>query len=227
MSDTVAMSAASLPLRRWIAPALLAAIFAQGFLSMGFQLVASRLLAPVFGTTLFVWATIISTFLAAFSLGALGGGLCSRMRAGRIRAALVAIGIVGAGGFAFTAGFGRVVIEQLDAMTGEVAVSLGGACLALFLVPTAAMSCVLPIITEALIVRGTPGGLSTGVVYAVSTFGNIAGVMTTAFWLVPHLATSRILSLWAVSAAACFVAFYLVIAAVPFPDASAPCSRRR
>ena len=186
---------------------------------MGFQLVASRLLAPVFGTSLYVWAAIISTFLTAFSVGALGGGLCSRMSGRRIRAAFAVIGVVGTCGFIFTAIFGRVVIEGFDAMTDDAAVSLGCACLALFLAPTAAMSCVLPIVTEALIVRGTAGGLSTGVVYALSTVGNIAGVMTTAFWLVPHLATSQILPIWAASAAGCFALFYGLIARVPFREA--------
>ena len=196
---------------------LLGAVLAQGFLSMGFQLVASRLLAPVFGTTLYVWATIISTFLAAFSLGALVGGFCSRLDGRRIRVAFMVIGAAGTAGFVFTAAFGRPVIERLDAATDVMMLALSAACLALFLLPTAALSCVLPILTEAMIVRGTQGGLSTGVVYAVSTVGNVAGVLTTAFWLIPLFPTSEILMLWAAAAAACFVAFYGLIASVPFP----------
>jgi hypothetical protein len=207
----------SLPLAL-ITSLVLLAVFAQGFLSMGFQLVASRLLAPAFGTTLFVWAFIISTFLAAFSFGALVGGLASRLPAHRIGAAICTIGLIGTGGFIFTAELGHSVIVKLDSMTANMALSLGGSCLVLFLVPTATMSCMLPITIEALTVRGMRGGLSSGVIYAVSTLGNIAGVMTTAFLLIPFFPTSRILVFWSVAAAACFVALYILISRVVFSE---------
>ena len=45
-----------------------------GILSMGFQLLASRLLNPHFGSSIIVWAWLISTFLAAFSAGSMVGG---------------------------------------------------------------------------------------------------------------------------------------------------------
>lgn len=60
--------------------AIVSAALLQGFLSMGFQLVATRVVAPYFGASLIVWAFVISTFLAAFSLGAFLGGLCSQRR---------------------------------------------------------------------------------------------------------------------------------------------------
>ena len=212
--------------RALIAPLLLLTVFVQGYLSMGFQLVASRLLAPVFGTTLFVWAFIISTFLAAFSGGALVGGLLSRLNAHRIRVATVVLGLVGSGGLAFTAELGHATIVKFDSLTAYMAISLGGSCLVLFLVPTAAMSCVLPIMIEALIVKGVRGGLSSGVIYAVSTFGNIAGVMTTAFLLIPHFPTSRILVFWSGATAACFIAIYILISQVEFREMPSAIGRR-
>jgi hypothetical protein len=44
--------------------------------------------------------------------------------------------------------------------------------------------------------RGTPPGKASGLVYGVSTLGNIAGVMLTAFVLIPHLPVSTLLYLW-------------------------------
>ena len=44
--------------------------------------------------------------------------------------------------------------------------------------------------------RGTPPGKASGVVYGVSTLGNIAGVMLTAFVLIPNLRVSTLLQLW-------------------------------
>ena len=44
--------------------------------------------------------------------------------------------------------------------------------------------------------RGTPPGKASGIVYGVSTLGNIAGVMLTAFALIPHFRVSTLLYLW-------------------------------
>ncbi len=54
-----------------------------GILSMGFQLLASRLLNPHFGSSIIVWAWLISTFLLAFSLGSMLGGWISCQPAAR------------------------------------------------------------------------------------------------------------------------------------------------
>ena len=46
---------------------------------MALEIVGSRVLAPVFGTSLFVWGALITTFLAALAAGyALGGRLADR-----------------------------------------------------------------------------------------------------------------------------------------------------
>src|SRR5438874_9592551 len=52
-------------------------VFLLGMLSMGLQLVASRVLAPFFGSSIFVWASLITTFLAAFSTGSFVGAAVS------------------------------------------------------------------------------------------------------------------------------------------------------
>ena len=53
----------------------------MGILSMGFQLLGSRLLNPHFGSSIIVWAWLISTFLAAFSAGSILGGWISNLPA--------------------------------------------------------------------------------------------------------------------------------------------------
>src|SRR5881227_2722833 len=58
--------------------ALFILVFLLGMLSMGLQLVASRVLAPFFGNSIFVWASLITTFLAAFSAGSFIGAAVSR-----------------------------------------------------------------------------------------------------------------------------------------------------
>lgn len=187
------------------------AAFLQGFLSMGFQLVATRLLAPFFGSTLFVWSFVISTFLAAFSLGAILGGLFSQLAARRLMANLVALVAVGLAGYLITATLGHAILELVNSEFDEVFFGLGLSCLALFFFPVVCLSALLPIFTEALVSSGSRGGMSTGVVYGISTLGNITGVMVTAFVLIPSFPTSAILRGWTGAAAICFAMFIWLI----------------
>src|SRR5207302_7723622 len=71
---------------------LFSLVFCLGMLSMGLQLVASRVLAPFFGSSIFVWASLITTFLAAFSTGSFVGAAVSakpRINQSRIVAGLM------------------------------------------------------------------------------------------------------------------------------------------
>src|SRR5258706_3080876 len=56
-----------------------AAVFLAGAALMGVEIVGSRVLAPIFGTSIFVWGALITTFLASLAAGyALGGRLADR-----------------------------------------------------------------------------------------------------------------------------------------------------
>jgi hypothetical protein len=167
-----------------------------GILSMGFQLLASRLLNPFFGSSLIVWAWLISTFLAAFSVGSiLGGWVSNAPTAQRIRAQWIA-GAGAVGSLAFTAFFGRAVLGQIEIAFTEITTGLLVACLGLFFLPVTTLSSFGPQCVQFLAGRGTPPGKASGLVYGVSTLGNIAGVMLTAFVLIPHLPVSTLLYLW-------------------------------
>ena len=194
---------ASLPMQLLI----LGAALLQGFLSMGFQLVATRVIAPFFGATLIVWAFVISTFLAAFSIGAILGGACSRLPPMAIRKSMRLIALAGVVGFVVTAEFGHPLMVVVDRLLPGFELGLGLCCLALFLLPIAALSSMLPIFTEILVKSGNRSGLSTGLIYGVSTLGNILGVMVAAFVLIPRLHTSTILLGWAAASAVCFYLF--------------------
>jgi hypothetical protein len=187
------------------------AAFFQGFLSMGFQLVATRLLAPFFGSTLFVWSFVISTFLAAFSVGAILGGLFSQLPPKRLMANLIGLVLIGLAGYGVTATQGHAILQLVDARLDNVFLALGLCCFLLFFFPVTCLSALLPIFTEALVAAGARGGMSTGVVYGVSTLGNITGVMATAFVLIPSFATSTILLGWTAAATLCFAMFVWLI----------------
>lgn len=176
------------------------AVITLGILSMGFQLLASRLLNPHFGSSIIVWAWLISTFLAAFSVGSMVGGWNSnlapapRRRGQRIGAVVAVISL------AVTAGFARGLLDRIEVAFPEMSTALLVSCFGLFFLPVTALSSFGPQCVQFLASRGTAPGKASGIVYGVSTLGNIAGVMLTAFALIPHFPVSTLLYGWLVVA---------------------------
>ena len=185
--------------------AVLALAIVQGFLGMGFQLVASRLLSPYFGTTLIVWAFLISVFLAAFL-----GGIVSQLDPRRRRIGIAALGIVGTAWFAFVALAGWAVVGAIEQAIEALWLAVCIACVLLFLLPVAALSALLPIYTDLVEQGGRGAGISSGLVFGTSTFGNIVGVIVTAFALIPNFPTSELLVGWWLCALACFAGAYRI-----------------
>jgi hypothetical protein len=167
-----------------------------GVLSMGFQLLASRLLSPHFGSGIDVWACLISTFLAAFSVGAMLGGWISNLEAKPRRVWQMGSTLIAVAALALTALMGRGLVDTIavNFEPGKTPILL--ACVVLFFFPVTALSSFTPQCVQFLANRGTPPGKASGVVYGVSTLGNIAGVMLTAFVLIPHLRVSTLLYVW-------------------------------
>lgn len=167
-----------------------------GILSMGFQLLASRLLSPHFGSSIIVWAWLISAFLAAFSIGSMLGGWISNLPARPRRTAQLVAAIVAVLSLAITAVFGRALLDQIEVRFPNLETALFVSCAGLFFLPVTALSAFGPQCVQFLAGRGMPPGKASGVVYGVSTLGNIAGVMLTAFVLIPHFPVSVLLDGW-------------------------------
>jgi hypothetical protein len=195
--------------------ALCAVTFFQGNVSMGYQLVGSRLLYPYFGSTIYVWALLISTFLLSFSLGSFIGGSITQAPPGRARRRrLLPLSLAGVAGFLVTAAFGRRLLDAIDPAVGSQTLDLALACGALFLVPICATSALSPILADLASRLGRATGPASGLVYGVSTAGNIAGILLTVFVLIPSLPVSTILYTWLGAAVLLYAAFHLLEAAL-------------
>lgn len=175
---------------------ILLGILAIGFFSMGFQLVGSRLLAPHFGSSLIVWAFLISTFLAAFSAGSFFGGWVSGISGSRERRGVWGIVLVQVVSLGFTAWCGKAYLRFLETGIESIPVGLLVACPTLFFLPVMMLSAFLPLVTETLARSGIAAGQASGLSYGFSTVGNIAGVMGTAFLLIPNFRISHLLIAW-------------------------------
>lgn len=165
---------------------------------MGFQLLGSRMLNPWFGSSIIVWAFIISIFLAAFSAGSLLGGLLVRLSGpARFRALCLVTGAAVVG-FAFNALLSGHILAAIDSWAPPLPLALGLACGILFFLPVCALSSLTPVLIQRVSESGQKAGYASGLVYCVSTLGNIAGIMLTAFVFIPMMPVSTLLLVWTV-----------------------------
>jgi hypothetical protein len=171
-------------------------VITLGILSMGFQLLASRLLNPHFGSSIIVWAWLISTFLAAFSTGSMVGGWISNLAVGARHRGQIIGALLAVLTLAIAAMFGRTLLGQIEQAFPEMSTALLMSCVGIFFLPVTALSLFGPQCVQFLASRGTPPGKASGIVYGASTLGNIAGVMLTAFVLIPHFRVSTLLYIW-------------------------------
>lgn len=168
-------------------------VFGSGAILMGLQIVGSRLIAPFFGSSVYVWGGLISIFLAALSLGYyLGGMLADRWPRPPLLAGLLAA--AGVSVLALTV-VARPVLAAFDAWNLGPRLDPLLASVVLFTVPSVLMGSTSPFAIKLVARDLATVGSSAGGLYAISTTGSIAGTVGTAFFLVPALGVRTIISL--------------------------------
>ncbi len=197
-------------------------VFSLGMLSMGLQLVASRVLAPFFGSLIFVWASLITTFLAAFSTGSFVGAAVSaksRINQSRIVAGLM---IACSATLLFNSLGSTAVCDWLDLRIDNLPAKLIATCVLLYFVPVMCLSSITPVCIAYYDRREKSAGRSAGLLNGVSTLGNIIGVLVAAFMLIPTFGTHALLHVWWISSAIIQLLLWFVLfsSSLPSPVAS-------
>lgn len=179
-------------------------VFVAGATTLAMEFVSQRMLATYWGGGLAVWGSTISVTLLALALGySVGGRLADRYSNVFLIGLNTSLGIFA---ILINALIGTKLLSLLQTiLPGTRSGSLLGA-LIIICPAVIALSTLGPIIIRMLSVSLDRAGSLAGDVYALSTFGSIAGTLLTAFYLVDLLETSAILS---VSAA--FLLFFLAI----------------
>ena len=172
-----------------------AAVFLSGAVLLGLELVASRVLAPFFGNSIFVWGALIGVVLAGLSIGYwVGGVLADRYPAPQLLLGVLALG----GGM-------TLLIPVVDDRVLEAVVEwdLGPrwnplvAAVILFGLPSVILATATPIAVRLRARSLTSLGKTAGRLFAISTAGSIAGTFATAFFLIPEVGTNQLLGMLA------------------------------
>lgn len=170
-----------------------------GLLSMLYEIVWTRMLSLVFGSSTYAFTIVLATFLCGIALGALIYGRLARRRAPTafgLTLTLLAL--------ALWAVVTLVSIPALPGLVGNVAQIPGVSflrvlllevlfALFLLLVPTLLLGAALPM-SMGIISRSLgQAGRDVGGIYLVNTLGSIAGSVLTGFLLIPLVGTQNTL----------------------------------
>ena len=166
-------------------------VFISGAVLMALEIVGSRVLAPYFGSSIFVWGSLISVVMAALSIGYYWGGWLSAREPSYAKL-LTLLSIPGVAIF-FLPFIYPSINEWIAGMDLGTRLSPLLACSALFLLPGIFIGTISPYVIRLAATQLNTVGSTAGTLYAVSTCGSIAGTLLTAFYLIPALGVSNII----------------------------------
>ena len=169
---------------------LLANAFFVGSVLMGFEMLGSRYLFPYFGGGIGTWAGLISTVLAALTIGYFAGGaVVDRRPSPRVITASCAI----------AAAYLALVPMSADPLMSAILGGIGDgpwgiltASACLLLVPLSFLGTFSPVAVRLMLRSTEETGRVAGLVYGISTIGNIFGTLFTTFALIPTIGSRAI-----------------------------------
>ena len=178
-------------------------VFSASACGLIIEIVASRLLAPSVGVSLFTWTSIIGVVLAGISIGNYVGGLTADRFPSSKTLGLI---LLGAG---LTSLSVLPLIEVVSRLYDSLHILPRIVLITstLFLVPSVILGMVTPVVIKLRLRDLSQTGNVVGKIYAVSTAGSIFGVFITGFALIQWFGTRPILL---------GVAVFLVLMAVAF-----------
>ncbi|MBI4612132.1 MAG: fused MFS/spermidine synthase [Planctomycetes bacterium] len=165
-------------------------VLTAGAVLMGLEIVGSRLLAPHFGNSVFVWGSLISVFLTALSAGYYAGGYLADRKPSFVL--LNGLCILVAALILVVPWKGHDLCRSLVSSGFEEETGPLVAAAILFLPASLILGMVSPFSVRLSAPSVESVGRSAGTLYALSTLGSIAGTLVTTFVLIPKLGVARI-----------------------------------
>ena len=177
-------------------PILLLLAFVGGLTSLGLEISASRLLAPFFGTSTYIWGALIGLILLYLTVGYyLGGAAADRWPRADYLYAVTAVAAILV--LVIPVVSRPILLFSASALnpspgSGYNVPGFVGALIAvilLFAPSVILLGTVSPWVIRLRVGTVAEAGRAAGAVYAISTAGSILGAFLPAFWWIPSYGT--------------------------------------
>lgn len=157
---------------------------------MALEIAGGRMLSPFFGSSVYVWGSIISVFLTALSVGYYYGGILADKQPNLTTLGLV-IGLSGVLVFLVPFMLPFMVSFAYGAKLGAYGALV--VSILLFCLPSIGLGMVSPYIVKLGVLEASKVGKLVGRFYSVSTFGSIIGTLGTTFILTPIFGVRKVI----------------------------------
>jgi hypothetical protein len=156
-----------------------------GFCMMALEIIGGRFIQPVFGSSIDVWAAIISVFILSLSIGyVIGGRIADHAKS---NAALGWVIVAAGACYCLMPVIGYRFMESLGETIHTARAGVLVAALALYLAPSLLLGTVSPILVKLVFVSAERVGRTTGTLYAIGSFGNVVGVLVADYLLLKYV----------------------------------------
>lgn len=170
-------------------------ILVEGATVMAVELCGAKLLSPLYGGSLFVWAAILAITLSALAFGYYYGGvLSSRVKSQQKLFNVIVVASICTALMPF---FATYVLPYISYINFKIAVILSAALL--IFVPIFFLGCTTPLLVRLNTTTVETAGLISGKVYAISTVGGIVSTLLCGFFLIPTIGLKITLLAFAVT----------------------------
>lgn len=160
---------------------LLGLSFVEGGSLMATELMSARMLAPYFGSSLFVWATVLALTLGGLTIGYFLGGTISQHER---KDKFLLITLLYCGVLVMIMPFvAQWILNFAHFLSFRDAVITSG--LIIILPPVVGMGMVSPLVVANLDQSAETSGKRAGLVYAISTTGGITYTFLFGFYIIP------------------------------------------
>lgn len=195
------------------------AVFITGAATLSLEVLASRIMTPYFGVSLYIWSGILSITLVFLAIGyRMGGNISVDASLPSVEHRFLAAPIVSALAIIISA-MAYPVIFPLLSQGNLIIGSFVGASLLLAL-PLIALSAMNPLLISLQRDQMLSRDAGAGRVFFISTMGSVAGVLFTTFMFIPNLTNFR--AILVVGILICAITTVLIVVAKNL----APKSRR-
>src|SRR5665811_1769301 len=180
-------------------PLLYLLILASGMTTMATEMSGSRLIAPYFGNSLFIWANLIGLILIYLTAGYyLGGRLADRRPEPLLLCWLTMVAAASIAVLPFVARpIMGLAIKGLETISAGAFLGSFAVTVLLFAVPVTILGMVPPFAIRLRMTGVESAGNVSGNLYAISTVGSIIGTFLPVLVLIPWIGTRDTMLLFA------------------------------
>ena len=171
-------------------------LFIADAIYMILELIASRLLAPFFGTTNLVWTAVIGIILLSNSVGNYIGGKIADKK--NVEKSLIFILMIISVLIFIIPIFQTDFLSFLSNYIKDTKIGAIVSTVILFFLPSMFLGCISPIVIKLKMKNIENAGKTSGKIYAIATIGSLFGTFLGGFYLIPHFGCNQLLILMSI-----------------------------